>query len=74
MAMPEPFAVTITRPTLSSTIESPRRRAIRRFLRHRLALIGLVTIAAIIVLAIVGSEEAAMEQHTEIANQPPGTV
>jgi peptide/nickel transport system permease protein len=74
VAAPEPLAVTITRPTVTTRIESPRRRAIRRFLRHRLALIGLVAILAIIVLAIVGSEQAAMEQHTEIANQPPGTI
>lgn len=74
MSVQEPLAVTITRPTRTQKIESPRRRTVRRFLRHRLALVGLVAIIAIIVLAIVGSEEAALAQNPEIANQPPGTI
>jgi peptide/nickel transport system permease protein len=57
-------------------VESPGRRALRRFLRHRLAIVGLVTIAVITVLALVGSEEAALTQNLRlgITNQPPGKV
>jgi len=47
---------------------------VRRFLRHRLALVGLVTILAIVILAIVGSEEMALAQNPEVSNHPPGTA
>jgi peptide/nickel transport system permease protein len=58
------------------TIGSPRRRALRRFLRHRLALIGLLTIAVIVLLALLGSEEAALQQNLRLGfpNQPPGKI
>src|SRR5262245_38209193 len=56
--------------------DSPRRRALRRFLRHRLALVGLVVIAVIVLLAILGSEEAALKQNLKLGftNQPPGKI
>jgi peptide/nickel transport system permease protein len=73
VAAPAPLVVTIA-PTRS--IESPRRRALRRFLRHRLALIGLVTIIVIVALALLGSEEAALKQNLKLGftNQPPGKI
>ncbi len=57
-------------------IESPRRRAIRRFLKHRLALLGLATIVVIIILALIGSEQQAYQQNLKMGwtNQPPGTT
>ena len=45
-------------PAAGPDTASPGRRALRRFLRHRLAIVGLITIGVITVLAIVGSEEA----------------
>jgi peptide/nickel transport system permease protein len=58
------------------SIGSPRQRALRRFLRHRLALVGLVTIAVIVLLALLGSEEAALKQNLRLGftNQPPGKL
>jgi peptide/nickel transport system permease protein len=71
MAAPSPAATAV-----APRVESPRRQALRRFLRHRLALIGLIAIATITALAIVGSEEAALRQNLRlgIPNQPPGKV
>ena len=51
--------------------DSPMRRTIRRFLRHRLAVVGLVTIVIFVVAAIVGSEELALRQSLADASQPP---
>ena len=63
-------------PPTVTRVESPRRRALRRFLRHRLALVGLFAIATIAVLAVVGSEEAALRQNLRlgIPNQAPGKI
>jgi peptide/nickel transport system permease protein len=54
--------------------DSPSRRAIRRFLRHRLALLGLATIIVIVLLAILGDSEAANKQNLKLGftNAPPG--
>ena len=62
--------------TTAVRVESPGRRALRRFLRHRLAIVGLVTIGVITLLAVVGSEEAALRQNLRlgIPNQPPGKL
>jgi peptide/nickel transport system permease protein len=70
-AAPFPVAVAATART-----ESPRRRALRRFLRHRLALVGLFAIGVIVFLAIIGSEEAALRQNLKLGfgNQPPGKL
>jgi len=69
-----PLVVPVT--TITRAVESPRRRALRRFLRHRLALIGLVTIIIIVALALLGSEEAALKQNLKLGftNQPPGKI
>jgi peptide/nickel transport system permease protein len=55
---------------------SPGRRALRRFLRHRLAIVGLFTIAVIAVLAVIGSEEKALALNLKpgYPNQPPGAL
>ncbi len=62
--------------SIAAKVESPRRRAIRRFLRHRLALLGLAVVTVIVVLALIGSEEAAYQQNLKMGwtNQPPGTT
>ena len=51
--------------------ESPWRRTLRRFLRHRLAVIGLVIIVVLVVLALTASEAAALKQNLAQANKPP---
>jgi peptide/nickel transport system permease protein len=57
-------------------VESPGRRALRRFLRHRLALVGLGIIALIVLLAIFSDERAALQQNLRLGltNQPPGKI
>jgi peptide/nickel transport system permease protein len=53
--------------------ESPGRRAIRRFVRHRLAMVGLFVIAAIVLLAIIGDADVANQQNLRMGftNRPP---
>ena len=59
------------RATTLPPIESPFRRTVRRFLRHRLAVIGVVVIVVLVLLAVVGSEALALKVNLSIANQPP---
>ncbi len=63
-------------PEIGAQAVSPGRRALRRFLRHRLAIAGLITIAVIVLLAVIGSEEAALTLNLKagFTNQPPGTL
>jgi peptide/nickel transport system permease protein len=63
-------------PALGSDIASPGRRALRRFVRHRLAIVGLITIAVVTLLAVIGSEEAALTLNLRAGytNQPPGAL
>ncbi len=56
---------------LRQPVERPLVRTIRRFVRHRMAVIGLVTIAILVVLAIIGDETAALKQSLANANKPP---
>ena len=51
--------------------ESPLRRTLRRFLRHRLAVLGLVVILVLMVLALTASDAAALKQNLAQANKPP---
>lgn len=51
--------------------ETPWRRTLRRFLRHRLAVVGLIVIAVLVVLALTASEAAALKQNLAQANKPP---
>ena len=68
-----PIASQLESPTVSLG-ESPTRRALRRLLRHRLAVVGLIAIVVMIVLAILGNETLAYEQNLRpgSVNQPPG--
>jgi len=73
MANPE-LVGRVMKPTASIRPESPSRRALRRFLRHRLALIGLIIIIAIIALALLGDADVANKQNLKLGfiNRPPG--
>ena len=53
------------------TVDTPLRRTLRRFRRHRLAVLGLGIVLVLIVLAVVGSEAAANKQNLAGANLPP---
>ena len=64
-------------PLASSTlppIDSPFRRTLRRFLRHRLAVLGVIVILTLVVLAAVGSEASALKQNLAQANKPPSAA
>ena len=63
----------IERPSVAIT-ESPARQAFRRLLRHRLAVLGLFVVAAMVILAVIGDEARAYEQNLKLGftNQPPG--
>jgi peptide/nickel transport system permease protein len=68
-----PLALITSRPAMPAS-ESPTRRALRRLVRHRLALIGIVVIAVMVVLSIVGDEFRAYDQNLRLGftNRPPG--
>ena len=66
-AHPKAFVASSTLPPS----ESPLRRTLRRFLRHRLAVIGLVVIVILMVLALTASDAAALKQNLPQANKPP---
>jgi peptide/nickel transport system permease protein len=51
--------------------ESPARKAVRRFRRHRLAMVGLIIIALLVLASLFGSESAALEQNLKAMNRPP---
>jgi len=63
-------APTATQNTLAP-FDSPMRRTIRRFRRHRLAVIGLITIILLVIAALVGSEKDALAIVLADASQPP---
>lgn len=50
---------------------SPTRKALRRFRRHRLAMIGVVIILVLVVAALLGSTQSALTQNLKNANKPP---
>jgi peptide/nickel transport system permease protein len=52
---------------------SPTRRAIRRFRQHRLAIVGVLIIAILVIAALLGSREAALEQNLRNINKPPSS-
>lgn len=51
--------------------DTPLRKALRRFRRHRLAMVGLTIIALLVLAALLGSESAALEQNLKAMNKPP---
>jgi peptide/nickel transport system permease protein len=53
--------------------DSPTRRALKRLLRHRLAVVGLIVIAVLIVLCILGNDYKAYQPNLKLGytNRPP---
>jgi peptide/nickel transport system permease protein len=51
--------------------DSPTRRALRRFRRHRLAMAGVLIIVVLVIASLLGSQTAALEQNLPDMNQPP---
>lgn len=51
--------------------DTPLRKALRRFRRHRLAMVGLTIIVLLVIAALLGSESAAIEQNLKAMNKPP---
>jgi peptide/nickel transport system permease protein len=77
LAREEVVATPLLVPTHTShRVESPGRRTLRRFMRHRLAMVGVVIIALISFLAIIGNEQMALQQNLRMGftNQPPGAI
>src|SRR5207302_9260181 len=64
---------TVARPVAGDerTSESPLRRTLIRFRRHRLAMVGLIIIVILVVGAIVIPEKAAYDQELFHGHQPP---
>ncbi len=56
---------------LGRPVERPLLRTIRRFRRHRMAVIGLMTIGILVILAVIGDDQAALKQSLVQANKPP---
>ena len=48
--------------------DSPTRQALRRLLRHRLAVVGLFVILIMVILALLGNEFRAYEQHLSLGH------
>jgi len=59
--------------TRTNASQSPTRRALRRFVRHRLAMSGLVIIVVMVALAILGNDYLAFNQNLKLGftNRPP---
>jgi len=51
--------------------DTPLRKTLRRFRRHRLAMVGLTIIVLLVIAALLGSESAANEQNLKAMNKPP---
>ncbi|MFN8444563.1 MAG: ABC transporter permease [Caldilineaceae bacterium] len=51
--------------------DSPLRKALRRFRRHRLAMVGITIIVLLVLAALLGSQTAALEQNLRAMNKPP---
>jgi peptide/nickel transport system permease protein len=74
--MSEAASTVVVLPTVQRKTESPTRRTIRRFVRHRLAMAGLTILVLITIACMLGSDELALKVNIRMgyANQPPGTV
>jgi peptide/nickel transport system permease protein len=66
-----PLATPAVAPTRS--LESPFRRTLRRFRRHRVAMVGVVVITILVLGALLASEDAAYTQNLAENNLPPST-
>ena len=51
--------------------DSPLRKALRRFRRHRLAMAGLLIISTLVIAALLGSQRAALGQNLKAMNKAP---
>jgi peptide/nickel transport system permease protein len=72
MAQHELTSPSVVQPALAlAGASSPLRKALRRFRRHRLAMIGVVIIAILVIAALLGSSSAALTQNLKNANKPP---
>ena len=67
----QPQVIPGTATFVGRPVERPVVRTLRRFAKHRMAVIGVIVIVVLIILAIVGSEAAALKQNLAIANKPP---
>jgi len=74
--MTEAASPVVVVPTVHHKTESPTRRTIRRFVRHRLAMAGLTILILITVACLLGNEQLAYKVNIKMgySNQPPGTV
>lgn len=61
----------LPKPAAQRRSNSPLARSLRRFTRHRLAVVGLVIITVLVVAALLGSEEAALKPNLRARNLPP---
>ena len=50
-------------------VERPVVRTLRRFAKHRMAVVGVIVIAILIILAIVGNEAEALKQNLGAGQQ-----
>ena len=66
--------VTVLASSTLPPVDTPLRRTLRRFRRHRLAMIGVVVVLLLVVAAVVGSEASALKQNLAISNQPPSAA
>ncbi|MBX7246679.1 MAG: ABC transporter permease [Candidatus Sumerlaeaceae bacterium] len=67
-------AAVATPDTMMSAVESPTRRAVRRFLRNRAAVVALATVILIILAAILGPTLVKWDANTpdySVVTQPP---
>ena len=67
----QPQAVPGTATFVGRPVERPVIRTLRRFAKHRMAVVGVIVIAILIILAIVGNEAEALKQNLAQANKPP---
>jgi peptide/nickel transport system permease protein len=64
-------AVSLQQELRTRSPDSPLRKALRRFRRHRLAMLGATIIVLLVIAALLGSEAAALEQNLKAMNKPP---
>ena len=64
---------TVLIPVVAAEPYSPRRAALHRFLRHRLAVVGIVILTIIVLLAIFADLVSSKPFYTDVkaVNQPP---
>jgi peptide/nickel transport system permease protein len=71
MAAVAPQPVVVTGTGFTQPVERPLARTIRRFRRHKMAVLGLAVVVVLVILAFLGDEQAALKQNLAQANEPP---